>query len=168
MDFDNLCVCIQPSLNIDRFIFKILIKDWRNCWQGCYTEKAYLEYENQWLVDQSGPAPGTSHSQASTTVSAVPTVQQGVQTTHIPIVSAHNANAEDNRTVSSKGSSYVARSEFTTPDEEPANSAPRSDGTPPATATSEATKSDHRVRTPEHPNAPVLSPHKPASPIESI
>ncbi|MBE7180368.1 MAG: hypothetical protein INR71_04005, partial [Terriglobus roseus] len=27
MDFDNLCVCIQPSLNIDRFIFKILIKD---------------------------------------------------------------------------------------------------------------------------------------------
>ncbi|KAF2092784.1 Rho GTPase activation protein, partial [Rhizodiscina lignyota] len=55
MDFQNLCVCIQPSLNLERFIFRILIKDWRNCWQGCWTEKEFLLKENEWLSSGKDP-----------------------------------------------------------------------------------------------------------------
>lgn len=57
MDFDNLCVCIQPSLGLDRFTFRILIRDWRNCWQGCWTEKDYLAVENDWIANQANGQP---------------------------------------------------------------------------------------------------------------
>ncbi|KAL6250529.1 hypothetical protein RBB50_002831 [Rhinocladiella similis] len=45
MDYRNLCICFQPCLKIDAFCFQFLVMDWKNCWQGCWTEKDYLEEE---------------------------------------------------------------------------------------------------------------------------
>lgn len=45
MNYNNLCICFQPCLKIDSFCFQFLVCDWRNCWQGCWTEKAALEEE---------------------------------------------------------------------------------------------------------------------------
>lgn len=45
MNYNNLCICFQPAIKIDAFCFQFLILDWRNCWQGCWTEKDYLADE---------------------------------------------------------------------------------------------------------------------------
>ncbi|KAK2788004.1 hypothetical protein FQN52_007010 [Onygenales sp. PD_12] len=45
MDYRNLCICFQPCMKIDGFCFQFLVCDWKNCWQGCWTEKEYLEIE---------------------------------------------------------------------------------------------------------------------------
>lgn len=46
MDLHNLNICIGPCLRMDRWLFNYLVGDWRHCWQGCYTEKQYLESES--------------------------------------------------------------------------------------------------------------------------
>ena len=48
MTYHNLCICFQPCLKIDAFCFQFLVTDWKNCWQGCWTEKEYLEEEYRW------------------------------------------------------------------------------------------------------------------------
>ncbi|KIW82902.1 hypothetical protein Z517_02145 [Fonsecaea pedrosoi CBS 271.37] len=57
MDYRNLCICFQPCLKIDAFCFQFLVMDWKNCWQGCWTEKEYLEeeyrYEREGSVNES-------------------------------------------------------------------------------------------------------------------
>ena len=57
MDYRNLCICFQPCLKIDAFCFQFLVMDWKNCWQGCWTEKEYLEeehrYEREGSIDES-------------------------------------------------------------------------------------------------------------------
>ena len=45
MDLNNLCICIGPCLKLERWLFNYLVGDWRHCWQGCFTEKEYLEAE---------------------------------------------------------------------------------------------------------------------------
>ncbi|KAF2810530.1 uncharacterized protein BDZ99DRAFT_520595 [Mytilinidion resinicola] len=45
MDYRNLCICFQPCMKIEAFCFQFLVLDWRNCWQGCWTEKEYLAAE---------------------------------------------------------------------------------------------------------------------------
>ncbi|KAF2769229.1 Rho GTPase activation protein [Teratosphaeria nubilosa] len=45
MDLHNLSVCIGPCLKLERWLFNYLVGDWRHCWQGCFTEKQYLEAE---------------------------------------------------------------------------------------------------------------------------
>jgi hypothetical protein len=79
MNYNNLCICFQPAIKIDAFCFQFLILDWRNCWQGCWTEKDYLGEELDYLqsledqVQQSMPSRNgqqqttgkTKHSQAS-------------------------------------------------------------------------------------------------------
>ena len=45
MTYSNLCICFQPALKVDGFCFQFLVQDWRKCWQGCWTEKEYLEEE---------------------------------------------------------------------------------------------------------------------------
>lgn len=49
MNYNNLCICFQPAIKIDAFCFQFLILDWRNCWQGCWTEKDYLGEELDYL-----------------------------------------------------------------------------------------------------------------------
>ncbi|KAL8694177.1 MAG: hypothetical protein Q9218_001120 [Villophora microphyllina] len=45
MSYSNLCICFQPCIGIDAYCFQFLVCDWRSCWQGCNTEKPYLEQE---------------------------------------------------------------------------------------------------------------------------
>jgi hypothetical protein len=45
MDYRNLCICFQPCMKIDAFCFQFLVCDWKNCWQGCWTERPYLAME---------------------------------------------------------------------------------------------------------------------------
>lgn len=47
MDYRNLCICFQPCMKIDAFCFNFLVCDWKNCWQGCWTEKEWLKDEKQ-------------------------------------------------------------------------------------------------------------------------
>jgi hypothetical protein len=53
MDYRNLCICFQPCLRIDPFCFQFLVMDWKNCWQGCWTEKEYLEEEYRYQREGS-------------------------------------------------------------------------------------------------------------------
>lgn len=46
MDLNNLNICIGPCLKLERWLFNWLVGDWRHCWQGCFTEKQYLNAEN--------------------------------------------------------------------------------------------------------------------------
>lgn len=64
MNYNNLCICFQPAIKIDAFCFQFLILDWRNCWQGCWTEKEYLTEELNYLsalenesTERSQPTP---------------------------------------------------------------------------------------------------------------
>lgn len=82
MDYRNLCICFQPCLKIDPFCFQFLVQDWKNCWQGCWTEKEYLEEEYRHDREGSG---GDQHTPGSEEVSA------------------------DERAISSSGSSLHAR-----------------------------------------------------------
>ncbi|KAI9780917.1 MAG: hypothetical protein M1835_004388 [Candelina submexicana] len=45
MTYYNLFVCLSPCLKIDGFCLQFLICDWKNCWQGCWTEKEALAIE---------------------------------------------------------------------------------------------------------------------------
>ncbi|KAJ5180543.1 hypothetical protein N7492_003753 [Penicillium capsulatum] len=47
MDYRNLCICFQPCMRIDAFCFQFLVCDWKNCWQGCWTEKEYAKKEKE-------------------------------------------------------------------------------------------------------------------------
>jgi hypothetical protein len=49
MDYRNLCICFQPALRIDAHCFQFLVCDWKNCWQGCWTEKQALRDEYRFL-----------------------------------------------------------------------------------------------------------------------
>jgi hypothetical protein len=65
MTYSNLCVCFAPCLKIEQWIFQWLILDWKNCWQGCSTEREYLEKEYILLEEakqQSGDADGPVQS----------------------------------------------------------------------------------------------------------
>lgn len=64
MNYNNLCICFQPAIKIDAFCFQFLILDWRNCWQGCWTEKEYLVEEVKLLeAPKTQPTP-TRNGQA--------------------------------------------------------------------------------------------------------
>ena len=52
MDINALSVCFTIPLKMNRVCLRWLVKDWRNCWQGCWTEKAYLDEEYRILAQQ--------------------------------------------------------------------------------------------------------------------
>lgn len=83
MDLHNLSICIGPCLRMDRWLFNYLVADWRHCWQGCWTEKQYLEDEK--LLEDPSYVPGS----LSTAVSALDL----------------RADSQDERAVSSGGDS---------------------------------------------------------------
>lgn len=68
MDYRNLCICFQPCMKIDAFCFQFLVCDWKNCWQGCWTEQPYLAMEleaerrekESYLIDSSTTLAGTA------------------------------------------------------------------------------------------------------------
>jgi hypothetical protein len=57
MTFHNLCVCFMPALKMDMPCFTWLILDWKNCWQGCATERDYMEREYDFLPEADGGPP---------------------------------------------------------------------------------------------------------------
>jgi hypothetical protein len=59
MDLNNLSICIGPCLNLERWLFNYLVGDWRNCWQGCWTEKQQLDEEKR-ITDPYYMPPPTS------------------------------------------------------------------------------------------------------------
>lgn len=63
MDYRNLCICFQPCMKIDGFCFQFLVCDWKNCWQGCWTEKEALVEEYRILDSQA--ASNTTNIQSS-------------------------------------------------------------------------------------------------------
>ncbi|KAI4262385.1 MAG: hypothetical protein L6R42_002438 [Xanthoria sp. 1 TBL-2021] len=54
MSYSNLCICFQPCIGIDSYCFQFLVCEWRSCWQGCFTEKEYLEQEYR-VIDGFDP-----------------------------------------------------------------------------------------------------------------
>lgn len=143
MDYRNLCICFQPCMKIEAFCFQFLVLDWRNCWQGCWTEKEYLEREMRILEPEKyppQPALGLSTPNGST------------------------SQLDDERAVSS-GSSKPSTINSSTPEKPrppPLNSVnPREyedeDATP--------TQAGHNGMRNE---LPKLSPMQPLSPIGSI
>ncbi|KAL8667971.1 MAG: hypothetical protein Q9168_007160 [Polycauliona sp. 1 TL-2023] len=54
MSYSNLCICFQPCIGIDAYCFQFLVCEWRSCWQGCFTEKEYLEQEYR-VIDGVNP-----------------------------------------------------------------------------------------------------------------
>lgn len=75
MTYNNLCICFQPALKIDALCFQFLVQDWRNCWQGCWTEKEALEAEysvlNGEIPSSSGSGAGGSGGNSSSGSTAV-------------------------------------------------------------------------------------------------
>lgn len=70
MDLNNLSICIGPCLHLDRWLFNYLVGDWRNCWQGCWTEKEQLDEEKRltdpaYMPPPSSSGAGTYHSASS-------------------------------------------------------------------------------------------------------
>jgi len=65
MNYQNLCICFQPCMKMDPFCFQFLVCDWKNCWQGCWTEREYLDEEYRILNLNNQPV-GTGASQALT------------------------------------------------------------------------------------------------------
>lgn len=83
MDLHNLNICIGPCLRMDRWLFNYLVGDWRHCWQGCYTEKAYLEaemaHENGVTMDpalETNSRPTTHHTDYSRDDDITPTEEE--------------------------------------------------------------------------------------------
>lgn len=66
MNYHNLSICFQPCLKIDSFCFQFLVCDWRNCWQGCWTEKKALEEEYRVLDRLNLNSSGGESSEGST------------------------------------------------------------------------------------------------------
>lgn len=61
MNYQNLCICFQPCLKIDGFCFQFLVRHWKHCWQGCWTEKEALAEEYR-IMD----CPPSSSAEVST------------------------------------------------------------------------------------------------------
>jgi hypothetical protein len=92
MDYRNLCICFQPCMKIDHFCFTFLVCDWKNCWQGCWTEKPYLEEENKYIEE----------------------LKSGIKPSRLPIKALSNG-ASDDRVISSSESNNPVALETTPP-----------------------------------------------------
>lgn len=105
MNFHNLCVCFQPALRIDNFCFQFLVQDWRNCWQGCWTEKEALEDEYR-ILDGRLPLSGSglpSSGSGGSGDESSPGSTAIADERSTGSSSNHNASAED-RSMASSGS----------------------------------------------------------------
>ena len=184
MNFPNLCVCFQPALRIDNFCFQFLVQDWRNCWQGCWTEKEALEDEYRVLegrLPSSGSGgSGEDSSPGSTAVAEERSVTSSAGGQH---------TITDERSVTSSGSHQTMaddRSLASNNTQKPTGAGRGQQGRPPpliftqasdehlSTIYSEATSTptttrydDDKENQPErtHTPLPELAPVQPLSPI---
>lgn len=91
MNYQNLCICFQPCMKMDPFCFQFLVCDWKNCWQGCWTEREYLDEEYRILNLGNQPA-GASKNQALTDARppAVAVPRAGGQVDNTPLVDSRS------------------------------------------------------------------------------
>lgn len=66
MTYANLNICFAPCLKVEGWIFQWLILDWKNCWQGCSSEREYLEKEYALLDEQDREQSGETASISTT------------------------------------------------------------------------------------------------------
>ena len=64
MNYSNLITCFKPSLKIEHYCFNFLVNHWRDCWQGCNTEKDALEQEYR-AIDGIASSSGSSVDERS-------------------------------------------------------------------------------------------------------
>jgi hypothetical protein len=107
MNYTNLCICFQPCLRIDSFCFQFLVCDWRNCWQGCWTEKEALQEEYRILNQISShgdedpprqPAPGEERRPKSARSHQTNMIQPTAERGRPPLLSLTTANDQDRTT----------------------------------------------------------------------
>ena len=138
MTYGNLCICFQPALDIDPFCFHFLVQQWRDCWQGCYTEKEALENEYR-ILDGLASSSGES-SNGSTAICEERSL----------------ASSASNNGMSGKGN------QGTRP---PPLLLPRADDEPPPSTPARLAEQNGHVRTTSQ--LPELAPVKPLSPLMS-
>ncbi|EED18677.1 Rho GTPase activator (Bem2), putative [Talaromyces stipitatus ATCC 10500] len=105
MNYQNLCICFQPCMKIDGFCFQFLVCDWKNCWQGCWTEK-------EWVQDEKEAQERAAKEAQETKPNGKPTnTTNGRNGTTIPDFSQRrtdfpeSSSAAEERAISSSGSS---------------------------------------------------------------
>ncbi len=113
MNFHNLCVCFQPALKIENFCFQFLVQDWRNCWQGCWTERDALEEEYRVLEgglpsSGSGGGSGGDSSEGSTAVAEERSLASS--SSNQAMAEEHSINSASSNTVATEGRSVASSS----------------------------------------------------------
>jgi hypothetical protein len=128
MDLHNLFICIGPGLDMERWLFNYLVGDWRHCWQGCFTEKQYLEAERAYEQGYEYVAPSTSASQTA----LYDDDEEDLDAERRAIRSRGQASSRS-RATSAAGSRYEdARSVQHSPDRASENVKPEGENRPPA------------------------------------
>lgn len=190
MNYTNLCICFQPCLGIDSFCFQFLVREWRHCWQGCWTEKEFLDIEYGILnlkvrddgaggenhaPDQAQDSDGVYSITADQTPSSAATSTGSIDRSRPPLLSL----GPDNNSAS--GENYAPRlahgpssiDSWTTDDQttfSAATSTVSLDRSRPPPLSLETTTPDASPRRPQYPERgssriPELAPVKPLSPI---
>ena len=115
MDYRNLCICFQPCLKIDGFCFQFLVQDWKNCWQGCWTEKEYLDEEYRYEKEGSISEQNTGSEEHSADERAISSSGSSLHTRQRSTTrSTHRANSStgtqghDKTTSRDRGNGYGA------------------------------------------------------------
>ena len=104
MDLNNLSICVGPCLDLERWLFNYLVGDWRNCWQGCFTEKDYLAAEKAFEQGEEYHEPAT-RSQATSSEN----VLQGVTLDDLSSRAVHSSNSSRSRSQSQSQSRNTSR-----------------------------------------------------------
>ncbi|KAL9103877.1 MAG: hypothetical protein Q9163_001114 [Psora crenata] len=137
MTYSNLCICFQPALRIDPFCFQFLVQQWRDCWQGCYTEKEALEDEYRVLDGLASSSGESSNGSTAVWEERAPT------------------SSASNKPMSAKGNQgRPPPLVLVNPSDEP----------PPLTPAQQARGNGHMVTSSQ---LPELAPVKPLSPLMS-
>ncbi|KAJ5752524.1 hypothetical protein N7520_009441 [Penicillium odoratum] len=90
MDYRNLCICFQPCMKIDAFCFQFLVCDWKNCWQGCWTEKEWVAKEKE--MDEQEEKAAEEKAKAAKAVSS-----KASSTHERAVSSSSSSQAEEER-----------------------------------------------------------------------
>ena len=124
MDLNNLSICIGPCLELDRWLFNYLVGDWRHCWQGCFTEKLYLEGEKAYeegreytLPSLPIKGPVSQETQAESEFSKLAVDERAVHSSdsNISPHASRQGSQQDDATLSMQGSAMQVPNENAKP-----------------------------------------------------
>jgi len=113
MNYHNLCVCFQPALKIDNYCFQFLVQDWRNCWQGCWTEKDALEEEYRVLeggLPSSGSGGGSAGDSSPGSAAVAEERSLASSSSNRAMTENHSVKSSSSNTVAADGRSVASSS----------------------------------------------------------